>query len=196
VNEEISAVVGKIPNIESAPLALNALVVKHAFSTTRELLRILKRHYKHQALRNIYRIIGSFDFLGNPISLVAGLGQGVYDFFYEPIKGIVAGPEGFSRGLKQVSMENFRYFFSFSLTLQRELYRWQRNQSERRLNLLRKSRKASQNVRKFCCCLKKFLTDFVCQRLQHCPWTRNSKRNEWEQFRNGPATLEEVWKKE
>lgn len=41
------------------------------------------------------QIIGSADFLGNPVSLISNLGTGVYDFFHEPIKGIVSSPKDF-----------------------------------------------------------------------------------------------------
>lgn len=34
-------------------------------------------------------ILGSFEFLGSPLSLVNNLGTGVYDFFYEPAQGLV-----------------------------------------------------------------------------------------------------------
>jgi hypothetical protein len=39
--------------------------------------------------QKIYGILGSVDFLGNPVSLVSTLGTGVADFFYEPAMGLV-----------------------------------------------------------------------------------------------------------
>lgn len=44
---------------------------------------------------DLAQIIGSADFLGNPVSLINNLGTGVYDFFYEPIKGVVKSPKDF-----------------------------------------------------------------------------------------------------
>jgi hypothetical protein len=50
-----------------------------------------------------YRILGSFEVLGSPVSLVGNLAAGVRDFFYEPAAGFVEGPEEFARGLAKAS---------------------------------------------------------------------------------------------
>lgn len=52
-----------------------------------------------QALTEFYKILGSADFLGNPVGLLSNLGTGAKDFFVEPAKGIVQGPEAFGRGV-------------------------------------------------------------------------------------------------
>lgn len=43
--------------------------------------------------------MGSFEFLGSPVNLVNNLGTGVYDFFYEPAKGITQSPLQFGKGV-------------------------------------------------------------------------------------------------
>ena len=52
-----------------------------------------------QFLRELFKIVGSFDVLGNPMSLVSNLGSGVYDFFYEPAQGLVRSPKDFMEGI-------------------------------------------------------------------------------------------------
>lgn len=52
-----------------------------------------------QGIREGYKIIGSADFLGNPVGLVGSIGSGVEDFFYAPMEGIVRSPAAFGRGL-------------------------------------------------------------------------------------------------
>ncbi len=47
----------------------------------------------------LYKLVGSFDILGNPLSLFSNLGNGVYDFFYEPAQGLVRSPKDFGKGL-------------------------------------------------------------------------------------------------
>jgi len=42
--------------------------------------------------------------LGSPISFVANLGEGVKDFFYEPVKGITVSPEEFVKGVGKGSL--------------------------------------------------------------------------------------------
>jgi vacuolar protein sorting-associated protein 13A/C len=60
-------------------------------------------HYKQEALAQVHKILGSADFLGNPVGLVSTLGSGVTDLFYEPYQGFVSDrPQdigiGFARG--------------------------------------------------------------------------------------------------
>lgn len=47
----------------------------------------------------LYKVIGSFEFLGAPVSLVQNLGTGVHDFFYEPAHALVRSPEDLLNGL-------------------------------------------------------------------------------------------------
>lgn len=56
-------------------------------------------HYKRQILKQFYAVVLGLDVIGNPVSLVMDLRQGVGDFFYEPIQGIIKGPEEAVEGL-------------------------------------------------------------------------------------------------
>ena len=47
----------------------------------------------------VYKIIGSVDFLGSPTTLVGTIGEGVVSLFYEPARGIVHGPDDFVTGI-------------------------------------------------------------------------------------------------
>lgn len=44
-------------------------------------------------------MVGSFDFLGDPVGLLSNLSTGVKDFFYEPIEGLKPDGKGFLYGL-------------------------------------------------------------------------------------------------
>lgn len=90
-----------IPNVESAPINLNALLLKHSFVSSDQLRNRILQHYKTQLVRQMYAVLGSFEALGNPISLVSNLGTGVKDLFYEPAKGIAISPEEFGAGLRR-----------------------------------------------------------------------------------------------
>ncbi len=69
----------------------------------------------------MYKVLGSADFLGNPVGLFSNLGNfswkiqnffhskfffspgtGVLDFFYEPAQGLISSPEDFGKGLAKV----------------------------------------------------------------------------------------------
>jgi hypothetical protein len=39
----------------------------------------------------VLKIFGSFDLLGNPVSLIENLGTGFIDLFYDPFKALVKG---------------------------------------------------------------------------------------------------------
>lgn len=60
-------------------------------------------HYKQEGISQIHKVLGSADFIGNPVGLVSTLGSGVTDLFYEPYQGFVSDrPQdigiGFARG--------------------------------------------------------------------------------------------------
>jgi vacuolar protein sorting-associated protein 13A/C len=88
-----------IPNVDNAPLNLNALLMSHSFITKQELTARLAEHYRTKFMRQLYKILGSFDALGNPVSFVKNMGAGVHDLFYEPAKGMTVSAKEFGKGL-------------------------------------------------------------------------------------------------
>jgi len=84
--------------IDQAPITLNAFYTTHLFSTRGELVERVGAHYQSQVIRQMYKILGSSELLGNPVSLVNNLGSGVKDFFYEPAHGIISSPRDFITG--------------------------------------------------------------------------------------------------
>jgi len=88
-----------LANIDHAPLELNGLLLKNPFDTRKALIDRIVGHYTTQVIRQGYKILGSFEFIGSPINLISTLGTGFYDFFYEPAKGIVKSPKEFGIGI-------------------------------------------------------------------------------------------------
>ena len=88
-----------LQNIDKAPLTLNLLLLKHPFTTEEDLINRITIHYKRQSLQQLYKILGSFEFLGSPLTLINNLGTGVYDFFHLPAQGIIKSPKDFGVGL-------------------------------------------------------------------------------------------------
>jgi len=64
-----------------------------------QLMNQATTHYTRQVLKQFYMIVLGLDVIGNPVGLVLGLKQGVGDLFYEPLMGIIEGPEEFAEGL-------------------------------------------------------------------------------------------------
>ena len=78
-----------IGNVNDAPLEMNSLAIKDMRLTTPDLQARIVYHYKQEVLRQLYRIIGSADFIGNPVGLFTNVSSGVADIFYEPFNGVV-----------------------------------------------------------------------------------------------------------
>ncbi len=95
----VGGIIGKIPNLESASLELNALLLEYPSGTQQDIISRISEHFVSQAIRKSYKLLGSFEFLGDPINSIKNLGIGIKDFFYEPAKGMIHGPEEFKRGL-------------------------------------------------------------------------------------------------
>ena len=64
----------------------------------------IRQHYGQEFLYQIHKIIGSADFLGNPVGLFTNISAGVMDVFYEPYHGVVmSGPHELGIGIARVS---------------------------------------------------------------------------------------------
>jgi vacuolar protein sorting-associated protein 13A/C len=78
-----------VGNINDAPLEMNALAIKDMRLTMPELQSRITYHYRQDVLRQLYRILGSADFIGNPVGLFTNVSSGVADIFYEPFQGVI-----------------------------------------------------------------------------------------------------------
>ncbi|CAK5280530.1 unnamed protein product [Mycena citricolor] len=85
----INAITMAVGNINDAPLEMNALAIKDMRLTMPELQTRVAYHYRQDVLRQLYRILGSADFIGNPVGLFTNVSSGVADIFYEPFNGVV-----------------------------------------------------------------------------------------------------------
>ncbi|THV04954.1 vacuolar protein sorting-associated protein 13 [Dendrothele bispora CBS 962.96] len=85
----LNALTMTVGNINDAPLEMNALAIKDVRLTTPELQNRILYHYRQDVIRQLYRILGSADFIGNPVGLFTNVSSGVADIFYEPFHGVV-----------------------------------------------------------------------------------------------------------
>ncbi|TFY80723.1 hypothetical protein EWM64_g3289 [Hericium alpestre] len=76
-------------NVNDAALEMNALAIKDMRLTLPDLQTRITYHYGQEVLRQLYRILGSADFIGNPVGLFTNVSSGVADIFYEPFNGAV-----------------------------------------------------------------------------------------------------------
>lgn len=78
-----------IGNINEAPLSLNALFIENIRVPLPILLESIQTHYGQSFIYQLHKILGSADFLGNPVGLFNNISSGVLDIFYEPYNGLV-----------------------------------------------------------------------------------------------------------
>lgn len=78
-----------IGNINDAPVKLNALMLENARVSVPVLMQRLQAHYTQEVLYQVHKILGSADFLGNPVGLFNNISSGVVDIFYEPYQGFI-----------------------------------------------------------------------------------------------------------
>lgn len=78
-----------IGNVNDAPIRYNALMLENARLSMNALISNIQSHYVQESLRQVHIVIGSADFLGNPVGLFNNISSGVADIFYEPYQGLV-----------------------------------------------------------------------------------------------------------
>ncbi|TQS37082.1 hypothetical protein Golomagni_02454 [Golovinomyces magnicellulatus] len=90
-----------IGNINDAPVRLNALMIENARVSASVLWQNISSHYSQEALFQVHKVLGSADFLGNPVGLFNNLSSGVVDIFYEPYQGFIMAdrPEDLGIGI-------------------------------------------------------------------------------------------------
>ena len=79
-----------IGNVNDAPIRYNALMLENARVSVNALTNNIRSHYVQESLRQVHVVLGSADFLGNPVGLFNNVSSGVADIFYEPYQGLVA----------------------------------------------------------------------------------------------------------
>ena len=78
-----------VGNVNDAPLRFNALMLENARISIPSLMSNIQSHYTQESLRQMHILIGSADFLGNPVGLFNNISSGIGDIFYEPYAGLV-----------------------------------------------------------------------------------------------------------
>ena len=95
------ALITIISQLDGARLRLNALIAENAYGSTTIISDILVKHYRASFWKQFHRLIGAADFVDESVGLVANLGSGVYDLFYEPIDGLIDDNSTFLQGLSK-----------------------------------------------------------------------------------------------
>lgn len=70
----------------------------------------VRLHYQDQIWFQVHRVLGSADFIGNPIGLFSTLSSGVGELFYEPYQGFVMSdrPQDLGIGIARVGVTKLK----------------------------------------------------------------------------------------
>lgn len=85
------------PNVSDAPIRLQGKALNHIFESPGEILQSIKKFYVNETLRQVYRIIGSLDFVGNPTMLFTSFVSGFRDLVMTPSAAFMKTPTDPSR---------------------------------------------------------------------------------------------------
>ncbi|KND86587.1 Vacuolar protein sorting-associated protein 13 [Tolypocladium ophioglossoides CBS 100239] len=90
-----------IGNVNDAPIRFNALILDNMRVSTPVLIQNISNHYSQEVMYQIHKILGSADFLGNPVGQFNNISSGVTDIFYEPYQELILSdkPEEFGLGI-------------------------------------------------------------------------------------------------
>lgn len=80
-----------IGDVSDARLRFGRLAIEDTRLAISGIQDRIVRHYSQEATRQLHRILGSSDFVGNPIGLFKQVRSGVVDIVREPYKGVTAG---------------------------------------------------------------------------------------------------------
>ena len=101
VSEDFTAqFIRDMASITNAPIIFTSFIVSNAFESSSSLTGIIGAHYSSQLSNQMFSVLGSLTILKVPADFLSNVGNGVKDFFYEPIQGLVHGPEEFLVGLE------------------------------------------------------------------------------------------------
>lgn len=106
----INIVSAIIPGITDASISFQGKLIEHVFETQGDVWKSLRSHYSSEALKQIYKIIGSLDFVGNPSMLLTSFRTGLRDFILQPsreLKYITRNPSRVGVGVLKGTVSLF-----------------------------------------------------------------------------------------
>ena len=95
----LGSVGNTLTRITDGKLKFPEKIFTNIYKNSYEIMWELISHYSSQGIKQIYKILGSTDLIGNPVNFIEGLGTGFFELVNEPRKGFLLGPKQFGKGL-------------------------------------------------------------------------------------------------
>jgi hypothetical protein len=96
---ELARYAAAMIDVTEASIGFSSIIVVNSFQTLGSLLEVIGQQYTSQGILQFYKLLGSSDLLGNPLGLIDKLGTGVFEFFSQPVKGMMKSPQDFAQGV-------------------------------------------------------------------------------------------------
>lgn len=103
------------PTVSDAPIRLSGKALDHTFLRPAETVENICKFYVNETMKQIYKIVGSLDFVGNPTMFVTSFYSGMRDFLLVPSVAFMSSPTDPSRvGLGVATGAMSLFFHSLS----------------------------------------------------------------------------------
>ena len=86
-------------NVDDASLKLKGFKMQQSFKSYNFVFDLLIGQYTDNMMKQLFKIIGSVDILGNPNQLYNNLEEGILDFYEKPLEGFIQGPLEGGKGI-------------------------------------------------------------------------------------------------
>ena len=98
------------PSVSDASIRLQGKVIDHVFESSGEIVSSIKTFYTNETLKQLYKIIGSLDFVGNPTILFSSFVSGVRDLVAAPTSAFLKSPTNVNQVGIAVGMGTLSFF--------------------------------------------------------------------------------------
>ena len=95
----LGSVGNSLARITNGQLKFSEKIFTNIYKNSSDIMTDLIKHYSNEGIKQIYKILGSTDLIGNPVNFIEGLGSGFFELINEPRKGFLLGPKQFGKGL-------------------------------------------------------------------------------------------------
>ena len=95
----LGSVGNTLTRITDGQLKFSEIIFTNIYKNSTNIMWDLINHYSTEGIKQIYKLLGSTDIIGNPVNFIEGLGTGFFELVNEPRKGFLLGPKQFGKGL-------------------------------------------------------------------------------------------------
>ena len=79
-----------LATLDDARLKFTELVLTDVFASVPKIGEAVQRHYLRQVTRQVYKVVGAANIIGNPLALLDSLAGGVVEFIIQPAQGFLS----------------------------------------------------------------------------------------------------------